>query len=55
MLDENDGFQSWLVPGTTKAGEDLPCPPHDTYACGSFQLLGDYGVAGWGWNMALPS
>ncbi len=52
VLDENDGFQSWLVPGTTKIEADLPCPPHDTYACGSFQLLGDYGVAGWGWNIS---
>jgi len=40
------------VPGTTELAPDLPCLPHDTYACGAFQLLGEYGVAGWGWNIS---
>ena len=46
------GFRSWIVPGTTEFEPGLPCPPHDTTACGSFQMLGDYGVAGWGWNIS---
>lgn len=48
----DDGFRSWVVPGTTQFEPETPCPPHDTYACGSFQLIGDYGVAGWGWNIS---
>jgi Ca2+-binding RTX toxin-like protein len=40
------------VPGTTEIEPGLPCPPHDTYACGAFQLLGEFGVAGWGWNIS---
>jgi len=48
----NDGFQCWVVPGTTNLAPELPCLPHDTYACGAFQLLGEYGVAGWGWNIS---
>ena len=51
-LVENDGFRCWVVPGTTELEPGLPCLPHDTYACGAFQLLGEYGVAGWGWNIS---
>jgi autotransporter passenger strand-loop-strand repeat protein len=51
-LSGNDGFRSWTVPGTTEFEPELPCPPHKTYACGSFQKIGEYGVAGWGWNLS---
>ena len=51
-LAENDGFQCWVVPGTTELTPGIPCLPHDTYACGAFQMLGEYGVAGWGWNIS---
>ncbi|MBR4664755.1 MAG: aryl-sulfate sulfotransferase, partial [Lentisphaeria bacterium] len=49
---EDDGFRVWIVPGTTEVEPGLPCPPHDTYACGAFQLFGAFGVAGWGWNIS---
>ena len=49
---EDDGFRVWVVPGTTEIDPGQPCPPHDTYACGAFQLLGEFGVAGWGWNIS---
>ena len=51
-LAAREGFRSWIVPGTTEFAPGLPCPPHDTTACGSFQLFGEYGVAGWGWNIS---
>ena len=51
-LDADDGFHCWVVPGTTEVDPALPCSPHKTYACGSFQLIGEYGVAGWGWNLS---
>ena len=51
-LSENDGFRAWVVPGTTQFEPGLPCPPHKTYACGAFQKIGEYGVAGWGWNLS---
>ena len=47
-----DGFRVWTVPGTTEIIPGLPCPPHETYACGAFQELGNFGVAGWGWNIS---
>ncbi|MBQ9337414.1 MAG: hypothetical protein IJS14_08980 [Lentisphaeria bacterium] len=49
---EDDGFRVWTVPGTTEIVPGLPCPPHETYACGSFQKLGNFGVADWGWNIS---
>ena len=51
-LAANDSFNVWVVPGTTEVEPGFPCPPHNTYACGSFQIIGDYGVAGWGWNIS---
>ena len=51
-LVEDDGFQRWVVPGTTELEPGLPCLPHETYACGAFQIIGNYGVVGWGWNIS---
>ena len=51
-LAEGDGFQCWVVPGTTEVEPGLPCPPHETFACGAFQIFSEYGVAGWGWSLS---
>ena len=52
ILDEDDGYEVWTVPGTTQVVPDAPNPPHETYACGSFQILNPYGVVGWGWSLS---
>ncbi len=51
-LADGDGFQHWVVPGTMEIGASGQVSPHDSMACGSFQQFGEYGVAGWGWNIS---
>ena len=51
-LADGDGFQHWVVPGTTEIGASGLVSPHNSIACGAFMQFGDYGVASWGWNIS---